>query len=170
MCKKTVLGQLLWLCLLPASLIADQGLQFIAHDEARLLAQGAAVRRNYLVALGPYEKRDNRWQPEASVRLSGVLTRYTYEIPAVYDEQAVFAFYRQQLPEGGETLYECRRMHCGNSNNWANDHFRIKQLYGLDYHQFYGVYRLATGDTVTLYSVRRGNRRIYAHIDHLRPE
>lgn len=170
-----IIAVALSLAFLAAPAIADKAERiltegFIAYEQARLVGHTSTIKRNYLLALGPYEKRYNRWQPEASARLSGLLTRYTYEIPAGADEADVFQFYLDQLPESAQTLYQCRAMHCGNSNNWANDHFRIKQLYGLDQYQFYGVYRLVTGETVTLYTVRRGNRRIYSHIDLLSPE
>ena len=142
-------------------------------DGAELVDYLHRDNARYTLALGPYKKRDNRWRPDVFKRIQGALIRETYELPRGTDEREVFDFYRGQMAAVGtlqpETLYECSRRRCGDSNTWANDHFRIKQLYGLDQYQFYGVYQWNRG-VVSLYVVRRGNRRVYVQLDHLAPE
>jgi hypothetical protein len=128
---------------------------------------------DYVVALGKYKKRDGRWLPEESYRTQGQLTRYTLEIAKHNNEHDVFAFYRQQLPQQAKSLFSCVSRACGESNNWANDHFAIKQLYGTNTSQRYAVFALHHADEsvtyVTIYTVRRGNRRLYTQLDVLHP-
>src|SRR5690606_30975595 len=63
---------------------------------------------------------------------------------------------------------------CGSSNSWANDQFQIKQLYGLDQDQYYGIFELVDDQDqlnyFALYTVRRGNQRVYAHLELLQTE
>jgi hypothetical protein len=138
-----------------------------AFDQARVIEEEQRQVSSYRLALGLYVKRQNRWQPEVEKRLRGYLQRQTHEFSAGFDELEIFQFYRDQLPEAVKILFECERRDCGESNNWANDHFRIKQLYGLNQHQFYGVYQIDAQKYLSLYTVRRGNRRIYTQIDFL---
>jgi len=140
---------------------------FFPFDQARIIEQEERQVLSYRLALGPYLKLQSRWQPEISKRLKGYLHRQTHELPAGFDESEIFQFYRDQLPENKQVLFECKRRDCGESNNWANDHFRIKQLYGLDQYQFYGVYQVGDRQYITLYTVRRGNRRVYTQIESL---
>jgi len=167
---KQVIGVLLSFCLLVVQAVADVShrvIHFVPFEQARIIEQSQQERQSYIVALGAYEKRKNRWQPERSFRVAGALYKQTHEIPSGYDEKDIFDFYKGQLPEVATTLYECERRNCGESNNWANDHFGIKRLYGNDGFQFYGVYQLKPETYVTIYSVRRGNRRIYAQLEVL---
>ena len=159
------LGLILALVLTPVTAAAA----LVSYDGARLLQEQQQIVNNYVLALSTYEKRENRWQPERALRLQGQLQRTTWELPAGTDEQRVIAFYRQQLPETAQSLFVCEGRDCGESNNWANDHFGIKQLYGLDQYQSYGAYQLDNGDYLSLYIVRRGNRRVYIHIETLTP-
>lgn len=139
---------------------------FIPYDNARVLERQQRQSLNYLLALSPYKKRANRWRPETALRLQGQLFQETHEVPSGYDELDVLAFYQSQISAQAELLFECDGRDCGESNSWANDHFRIKQLYGLDQYQFYRVYKADNAYT-TLYVVRRGNRRVTVQLDTL---
>ena len=143
---------------------------FAPYNQARILFQEVRNTPSYKLALSPYVKRENVWRTENFLRLRGVLNRQTHELPKGLDEQEVFEFYRDQLPENREILFTCERRGCGESNNWANDHFGIKQLYGFEQYQFYGVYQVGQTQFYTLYAVRRGNGRIYVQLEHLQAE
>ena len=149
---------------------------FNIHDEADVIYTRDKRLENYQLALGIYKKVRNRWQPEKGARLSGKLKGQTVELPESYDLEEVFDFYQRQLTsQSTTTLFFCESRDCGNSSVWANSHFNVRQLYGLDRFQFYGVYQLRFGADsqihyVTLYTVRRGNNRIYAHIDIFLPD
>lgn len=151
----------------PATTDKSVPLSLLPYDQSRVLNQAERDTLNYRLALAPYKKRQNRWQPELERRLKGYLYSETHELSSGFDEQEVFDFYKSQIPDTAQVLFSCERRDCGESNNWANDHFRVKQLYGLDQFQFYAVYQLDEKQYITLYVVRRGNRRVYAHIDIL---
>lgn len=144
--------------------------QFIAYDQARILYREERRVSNYKLALSPYVKKDNVWRTEDSLRLQGLLDRQTHELPKEFNEQEIFEFYRGQLPENRQALFVCERRDCGESNNWANVHFGIKQLYGLEQYQFYGTYKAGQQQFYTIYTVRRGNGRIYVQLERLLTE
>ncbi|MEX1033562.1 MAG: DUF4892 domain-containing protein, partial [Cellvibrionaceae bacterium] len=71
-------------------------------------------------------------------------------------------------------IYLWRERNCGSSNSWANDIFEVKQLYGLDQDQYYGIFEVIDNrDRIhyaVVYTVLRGNRRVYAHLEWLQTE
>jgi hypothetical protein len=154
---------------------------FDLHPQAEVLNQSSYAEKDYIVALDKYRKVDNRWVPRKWQREAGQLQRYTLEMPRDYVEEDVFAYYQEQIPSNAELLFSCQGRQCGESNNWANDHFGVKQLYGTNTSQIYRVYRVSTsaqdvaGETdvkqaemyIVLYTVRRGNRRLYTQLDVL---
>jgi len=172
-----------------ADSLKEQGFAFSLHPQAHIFSQSNMLNTDYIIALDKYKKTDDRWMPEKWQRESGQLFRYTIEMPRDYREEEVFDYYRQQLPANSELLFSCAGRQCGESNNWANDHFGVKQLYGTNASQIFSVYRMAsiitsstastastasttsttTGSEtyVTIYTVRRGNRRLYTQLDIL---
>lgn len=156
---------------------AENYFAFILHPQATVFEQTTYPEKNYIIALDKYRKVDNRWVPRKWQRQSGQLQRYTLEMPRDYVEEDVFKYYDDQLPNNAQLLFGCDGRRCGESNNWANDHFGIKQLYGTDTSQYYRAYQIPSqtlGQTpadvyVTLYTVRRGNRRLYVQLDVLYP-
>ncbi len=70
--------------------------------------------------------------------------------------------------QGAELLFWCQARDCGESSLWANEVFGNAKLYGADDRQAYLLLRLAEprNDTlVALYSITRGNRRAYLHVE-----
>ena len=140
---------------------------FSLHPQAQIFSQSNMLNTDYIVALDKYKKTDDRWAPEKWQRESGQLLRYTIEMPRDYREEEVFDYYIQQLPARSELLFHCMGRQCGESNNWANDHFGVKQLYGTNTSQALSVYRIGLEAYVTIYTVRRGNRRLYTQLEVL---
>lgn len=177
----TAIGYLIGLLFLAASAStsAEKGFAFLLDPQATIVEQSTYPEKQYIVALDKYRKVDNRWVPRDWQRRAGQLRRYTLEMPRDYVEADVFGYYNDQLPDNASLLFGCDGRACGESNNWANDHFNVKQLYGTDASQFYRTYRIPSepkaednviqvGDVyVTLYVVRRGNRRLYVQLDTL---
>ncbi len=127
---------------------------------------------DYLLALGSYKKVDGNWLVDRSQRLSGSLKRSTLELPSDHNAEQGFTFYKEQLDKYNlRELFYCKARDCGTSNSWANNHFKIIQLYGLDQYQFYGAYEITNADEkpfyVVLYAVIRGNKRAYVHLEIL---
>ncbi|MCW8196423.1 DUF4892 domain-containing protein [Proteobacteria bacterium 005FR1] len=128
---------------------------------------------DYLLATDAVRKVGGRWAPEESLRKAGELTRLTFQIPEGHGPQEVFRFYRERLAGlDARAIYLCSERNCGSSNSWANDVFGVKQLYGLDQYQYYGIFEVVDESDrlnyVVVYTIRRGNDRVYAHLEWLR--
>jgi hypothetical protein len=112
------------------------------------------------------------WQTDFSQHLSGSLVRTTLELPESISAEEGFNYYKKQLEKFNlRELFFCRARDCGASNTWANIHFKVIQLYGLDQHQFYGAYEVTTAEEkpfyVVIYAVVRGNKRAYLQLEIL---
>lgn len=138
--------------------VAKPSLKRVVYDTSN---DGAS----WLLPLGPIERIDGLWLPEKRLRLEGQLRRRTIEFNAAQSEQKIFDAYQKVLTEqGAQLLFRCFGRDCGRSNNWANRFFSVYQLYGKEDSQRLGSYRWLSGGQehyVTLYLVRRGNKRIY---------
>lgn len=125
---------------------------------------------DHRVILGQLRIIGNQIRSE-ELRLAGELTRLTYLIPSGYSSATVFNHYLTQLTElNARILFRCSSRDCGRSSEWATDVFRIANLYGLDREQNYLVAALERDGRpyhVVLYTVLRGNQRVYAHLEVL---
>lgn len=149
---------------------ADSKLQ--QYPNARIIFETKGEVKDYILALGSYKKINGIWQVDRQVRLSGQQERYTLELPEGHSAENGFDFYFDQLNNYNlRELFYCKARDCGTSNSWANNHFKILQLYGLDQYQHYGAYEITTADEkpfyATIYTVRRGNKRVVAQVDVL---
>ena len=102
--------------------------------------------------------------------LRGTLNRVTWEIPSLHSVSEVFEHYVAQVRVAqGDLLYRCVGRECGDSNDWANRVFKRPMLYGPDREQRYLAAVVPTGEgrlaAVAVYVIRRGNQRVYAHLE-----
>lgn len=136
---------------------------------ARALLREHKKDSRYHLALGTYKKVRGTWTPDREQAVRGEVYRRTLELPSERSAREGYQFYLEQLQQYPvRELFACQQRECGSSNTWANNHFEVIQLYGLDQHQYYGVYEVTAGEKVyyaSLYSVRRGNRRVYVQLD-----
>ena len=118
-------------------------------------------------ALGRVDRTRRDVRVEHEVRASATREWATYEMPSGTPRGDVIDHYLGLI--GGDPLFSCRGRDCGRSNYWANNIFGRAILYGPDRNQFYfaGEYDDAL---IALYVIERGNKRIYAHLEVLRPE
>lgn len=140
------------------------------YHNARVVFQSSGPVDDYVFALGSYKKISGSWRLDRQQRLMGSLTRYTLELPEGHSARRGFDFYLDQLQNFNiRELFYCSGRDCGTSNSWANNHFKILQLYGLDQFQQYGAYEVINADAkpfyVALYAVQRGNKRVYMQVD-----
>ncbi len=120
---------------------------------------------DYRLVLGAVVKIDRQVRADQDQRLAGELQQFTWEIPRSHEPAEPFEAMRSQLQSlGAKMLYECAGRACGASNIWANDLFRYATLYGRDDSQRYLAAQL-NGQHLALYAVRRGNQRVYLHLD-----
>lgn len=142
------------------------------YHNARVIFESNAQADEYVLALGNYKKIAGSWRVDRQQRLSGKLARYTLELPEGHSASNGFDFYLDQLQNFNfRELFHCKSRDCGTSNSWANNHFKLQMLYGLDQFQQYGAYEVTTADEkpfyVALYAVQRGNKRVYVQLDVL---
>jgi hypothetical protein len=144
---------------LPKGIIIDQS--------AELDKQTAQTVRNYRFPLGAVVKINRDVRIDKEQQLSGQLTRTTWEMPKSFDPNELLERLRDQvISQKGEILFECEGRDCGTSNIWANDLFNNADLYGRDDYQRYFAAEL-DDQYLAAYAVRRGNRRVYLHLDQI---
>lgn len=147
-------------------------LELQTYHNARILFESKAQTDEYIFALGSYKKVAGAWRLDRQQRLSGDLERFTLELPEGHSAKNGFDFYLDQLQNFNfRELFHCKSRDCGTSNSWANNHFKILQLYGLDQFQYYGAYEVTTAEDkpfyVAIYAVQRGNKRVYMQLEIL---
>ena len=170
---------LFFLCLLPfwssvssADLSGSDSLPGIdRYPNATVVRHGEGDRVNYPLVASAIKKVNGVVRADEEQRLDGSWRRLIYQMPDGHSSEAGFHFFSDRLGQlGVQTLYSCDGRHCGPSNLWANKVFEEANLYGLDKDQFYllGVRKVdGHAEYYVLYTVRRGNRRVYAMLDQL---
>lgn len=147
-------------------------LELETYPGARIMYQTREKVDDYTLALSSYKKIAGNWTMDRSQRLKGGLHRYTLELPEGHSLENGFDFYLDQLhTRNSRELFYCKARDCGTSNSWANNHFKVLQLYGMDQYQQYAAYEVIPTSQkpvyVSLYAVRRGNKRVYIQIEIL---
>ncbi len=139
------------------------------HRHAELQRQQQSTTDDYLLALGAWRRAAGEWRLDQSSRLAGDLQRLTFRLSESGDPASVQQLWLEQLrPLATQMLFSCRGRACGPSNHWANSQFGVAELYGLDDQQYYDALELERDGqryALALYTVQRGNRRLYSHID-----
>jgi phenylpyruvate tautomerase PptA (4-oxalocrotonate tautomerase family) len=136
-------------------------------QSAELDQQITQTVRDYRFALGAVVKINRDVRIDKEQQLSGELTRTTWEMPKSFDPDELLIEFRDQVVrQKGEILFECAGRDCGPSNIWANDLFNNADLLGRDDYQRYFAAKL-DDQYLAAYAVRRGNRRVYLHLDQI---
>lgn len=134
---------------------------------AELVSQSTQTVRDYRFPLGAVVKINREVRIDREQQLSGQLTRTTWEMPKSFDPSQLLQALRDQVvTQRGDILFECDGRDCGTSNIWANDLFNNADLYGRDDFQRYFAAKL-DDQFLASYAVRRGNRRVYLHLDQI---
>ena len=110
---------------------------------------------------------------ESSVRFTGSGQKITYEMPRGVSREDAMRWHTSQLDRlGGTMLFSCDGPDCGRATIWASQIFRIRSLSAPDRQQSYTAYVLGDESDqtlVALYVVERGNKRVNAHIEVVKP-
>jgi len=145
-------------------------LQLNPFPQSQLISSEQRQEPDYRLMLSGIMKINGRIRTDRDQRLQASLSRMTWQLPDGYDPQSGFSFLRAQLDDrGAQVMFECSGRQCGPSSIWANDVFDQSRLYGIDNTQFYAAMRLDQAH-VALYAVRRGNGRVFLHMDVLENE
>lgn len=149
----------------PVSLLRQ--LDDYPHAEQAAFSEQEVI--DHEVGLGAIKKVRGVWQFKSSERLSGILTRYTWQIVDGFTSLEVMQelVALLQTEEGVELLFECQGRACGHGAQWANRVFRQRILYGREDLQRYAVYRIPGEFRMAIYSSARTADRQYLHVDLL---
>ncbi|MFZ2289137.1 MAG: DUF4892 domain-containing protein [Halopseudomonas yangmingensis] len=166
--RSTVVGVFV---LLPFVASAEPVLQ--AFPRAELVQQVAADNADHGVVIGSIRRINNQLRAEREVRAAGDLLRRTWQIPDGHTADEAFRQAKGQLLERPHrVLFFCEGRECGSSSLWANQVLNFSRLYGPEDNQAYLALRLDEQPQrfVAIYSITRGNRRVYLHADEFVPE
>ncbi|MCK5893988.1 MAG: DUF4892 domain-containing protein [Endozoicomonadaceae bacterium] len=141
------------------------------YPNAEIVRYAYGKKTNYPLVGSAVKKVNGIVRADEEYRLDGQWLRIIYLLPEGHTSDAGFQYFSDRLKQlKVEAIYQCENRHCGRSNLWANTVFEEANLYGLDKEQFYSLSaRQVDGKTeyYVLYTVRRGNRRVYAMVDRL---
>ena len=137
--------------------------------DAKVVEQRPAVEQERVYPMGPLRKISGRLRVEEKVESRGQVSSVTYELPVERTAREAFTNAREALQrDGGYPLFWCQGRDCGEASLWANEVFGNARLNGGDEQQAFILLRRSAeeADTlVSLYSVTRGNRRAYLHVE-----
>ncbi|HEK1008085.1 TPA: DUF4892 domain-containing protein [Pseudomonas putida] len=137
--------------------------------DAKVVDQRPVVEQERIYPMGPLRKISGRLRVDDKVESRGQVSSVTYELPVERTAREAFTSAREELQrDGGYPLFWCQGRDCGEASLWANDVFASARLNGGDEQQAFILLRRSAeeADTlVALYSVTRGNRRAYLHVE-----
>lgn len=137
--------------------------------DAQIVDYRPPVELERIYPMGSIRKISGQLRFDGQLSARGNLTAVTYELPAEHSSTEAFTAARETLQkQGAELLFWCQARDCGESSLWANEVFGNAKLYGADAQQAYLLLRLAAprdNTLVALYSITRGNRRAYLHVE-----
>lgn len=137
--------------------------------DAQIVDYRPEVEQERVYPMGSIRKISGQLRFDGQVSARGKLTAITYQLPAERTSTEAFTLAREALQkQGAELLFWCQARDCGESSLWANEVFGNAKLLGADEQQAYLLLRLAApqdNSLVALYSITRGNRRAYLHVE-----
>ena len=123
------------------------------------------------VGLGALQKVRGIWRFKSSERLTGTLTRYTWQVIDGFSSEEVFEQLVASVEEQPDArkLFDCYGLSCGHGSQWANRVFRQRILYGRNAAQHYRIYSLGANEEYRLliYAAVRTADRQYLHAELL---
>lgn len=137
--------------------------------DAEIVDYRAPAEQERIYPMGSVRKISGQLRFDGQVSAHGSLTSVTYQLPVEHSADEAFTLARQALhTQGAELLFWCQARDCGESSLLANEVFGNAKLFGSDNEQAYLLLRLAApqdNTLVALYSITRGNRRAYLHVE-----
>ena len=137
--------------------------------DAQIVDYRPAVELERIYPLGSIRKISGQLRFDGQVSARGTATSVTYELPPEHSATQAFTAAREALQkQDAQLLFWCQARDCGESSLWANEVFGNAKLYGSDNEQAYLLLRLAApkdNTLVALYSITRGNRKAYLHVE-----
>jgi hypothetical protein len=153
-----------------ADLPGSQDLPIVPRmTDAQIVDYRPAAESERVYPLGSIRKISGQLRFDGQVSARGSATSVTYELPPEHSSIDAFTAAREALQkQDAQLLFWCQARDCGESSLWANEVFGNAKLYGSDNEQAYLLLRLAApqdNTLVALYSITRGNRKAYLHVE-----
>ncbi|MGE8151034.1 DUF4892 domain-containing protein [Pseudomonas vancouverensis] len=153
-----------------ADLPGSQDLPIVPRmTDAQIVDYRPSVELERIYPMGSIRKISGQLRFDGQVSARGNVTSVTYELPPEHSSTEAFTAAREALQkQGAGLLFWCQARDCGESSLWANEVFGNAKLYGADDQQAYLLLRLAPpqdNTLVALYSITRGNRKAYLHVE-----
>jgi hypothetical protein len=127
----------------------------------------------YALPLANLKKSARAWIPIKAKQVQGDISSSLYKFGREERLEPIYRYYKKQLIDSADILYECNGRTCGSSNAWANNFFNDYRLYGADSNQSLLVVasnlELDTQYTV-LYLNRRGAGDVVLRLDTIRSQ
>ncbi|MCW8275614.1 DUF4892 domain-containing protein [Pseudomonas sp. PCH199] len=156
--------------LFAADIPGSQDLPIVPRmTDAQIVDYRPAAEFERIYPLGSIRKISGQLRFDGQVSTRGNVTSVTYELPPEHSSIDAFTAAREALQkQNAQLLFWCQARDCGESSLWANEVFGNAKLYGSDNEQAYLLLRLAApqdNTLVALYSITRGNRKAYLHVE-----
>ena len=143
-----------------------------------LVEQETTESTGHLLVLGALEKVNHELQPEKFILVPGRKDASTWYLPEARRTKQVAEYFKSELVETANMLFECQGRTCGSSSYWANKIFDRAILYGPEQYQHYLIAQRpvpqhslsqeqAEGDYIVIYIGERATRKIYVHIEYI---
>ena len=148
------------------------GLVIKPYSHSSLSSSESVSNDDYLILLSAPKRINNKLRVEQELRANISGLKETYRINDGHTTEQAFKHYVSQLKQlSAKIIYQCNSRDCGRSTSWAEGVYQDSKLYGKDATQFYFAAALQRNGEqwlVTVYTVERGNRRVYAHVEALK--
>ena len=157
--------------------------QLAVRDFLEPVKDESMAVRNHEVGLGALQKSDGRWRFKHSERITGQLSRATWQVLDGYTSAELVEDLDNQLKDASDVrlLFECDGRACGSGSQWASRVFGERILYGRAEAQRYRVYALNESSStdegvqgprtrLLVYAAMRTADRQYVHIELLGEE
>lgn len=156
-----------------SQMVAADDLVISSYSHSSLSSSDQLTNDDYLVLLSAPKRVNNQLRVEKELRVNVKGLKETYRINDGHTTEQAFKHYLSQVKQlSAKVVYQCASRDCGRSSGWAEDVYRNPKLYGNDASQFYFAAALQRSNgeqwLVTVYTVERGNRRVYAHVETLK--
>lgn len=152
--------------------VFSDGLSVKPYSHSSLSSSEPFSSDDYLILISAPKRVNNQLRVEKELRANISGLKETYRINDGHTTEQAFKHYLSQLKQlGAKIIYQCASRDCGRSSSWAEGVYRNSKLYGKDAAQFYLAAAVQSNGEqwlVTVYTVERGNRRVYAHIETLK--
>ncbi|WP_442108813.1 DUF4892 domain-containing protein [Pseudomonas sp. NUPR-001] len=137
--------------------------------DAKVVDQRPSQLQERIYPLGSLRKISNQLRVEGKVESRGQVSSVTYELPPERAANEAFTTAREALQnDGGYPLFWCQARDCGENSLWANEVFKNRLLSGSDDQQAFILLRRSAEQNntlIALYSITRGNKRAYLHVE-----